>query len=397
VTEEIRFEVARANRLLGTDIDPATASELLARVGVSSREESAGTLRCRVPSHRNDLQVHQDLTEEVARVYGYDRIPATLPLAELHPVAVPASWRLADTTRDALAAAGLMEVVCLPFVPPGDCDALGLADDDPRRRQRSVLNPIKEEEPLLRTTLVPSLLRLAHQNLRRQVDSVELFEISRVFSSGGPYGEEPLAVAALLTEPQEIHLWRRSNPPPFFFRAKGVAERLLIQAGYVASLRRQTESAYFHPGASAAIEVGGKVIGAVGELHPEVASRFAIDVPCALIEVDLSALEASPRRVPQFREVSRQPLARRDLAVLLEASQPASEVLDAIAKAAGSDLITAELFDRYEGKGVPAGKVSLAFRLAFQRPDRALTEKELGKAIDRVVRMLSHRFGGEIR
>jgi phenylalanyl-tRNA synthetase beta chain len=139
------------------------------------------------------------------------------------------------------------------------------------------------------------------------------------------------------------------------------------------------------------------VIGAVGELHPEVASRFAIDVPCALIEVELSALAALPRRIPQFRDVSRQPLARRDLAVVLDASQPAGEVLAAIEKTAGADLVSAELFDRYEGKGVPAGKLSLAFRLAFQRPDRALTEQEIGKAIDRVVRMLSHRFGGELR
>jgi phenylalanyl-tRNA synthetase beta chain len=352
-----------------------------------------------VPSHRNDLHVQQDLTEEIARVYGYDRIPTTVPLAALHPVEEPAIWRLAEAARDSLAAAGLTEVIGLPFVPPGDSDALRLSADDPRRSQRTIVNPIKEEAPRLRTTLVPSLLRLARQNLSRQVDSVAIFEVACVFPSNPGEGApaEPVWAAAVMTQPQEARLWQPETAPPFFFHAKGVAERLLIQAGYMASLQSETRSPYLHPGTAAAIEVAGHVVGTVGEIHPEVASSFELDVPCALIEVDLSALVALPQRESRFREVSRQPLARRDLAVLLDRGQPAAEVLAAVAKTAGADLISAELFDRYEGRGVPEGKVSLAFRLAFQRADRALTEKEVGKAIDRVVRMLAHRFGGELR
>jgi phenylalanyl-tRNA synthetase beta chain len=399
VSEEIRFEVARANRLLGTDVSAEEARRLLSRVGVACEEDAPGVFACRVPSHRNDLHRQEDLTEELARVYGYDRIPTTVPLAELHPVEAPASWVLAERTRDALTGSGLTEVVCLPFVPPGDCDSLRLAADDPRRTQRAIVNPIKEEEPRLRTTLVPSLLRLAHQNLRRQIDFVELFEVSRVFQPihgpGAP--EEPLCVAAVLTQPQEARLWRAKNAAPLFFRAKGVAERLLIQAGYVASLQCETRSPYLHPGASAAIEVEQQVVGAVGELHPEVAASFELDVPGAVIELDLSSLVGLPQRERRYSDVSRQPQARRDVAVLLDREQPAGAVLAAIEKAAGADLVSAELFDRYEGRGIPEGKVSLAFRMVFQRVDRALTEKEVGKAIDRVVRMLSHRFRGELR
>ena len=139
------------------------------------------------------------------------------------------------------------------------------------------------------------------------------------------------------------------------------------------------------------------MVGIVGELHPEVAAHFALDVPCALIEFDLGRLEAQPRRAKAFREVSRQPAARRDLAVLLDDEVVAGDVLAAIEQAAGADLLSVELFDRYAGKGVPEGRVSLAFRLAFQKMDRALTEKEMSKSVDRVVRMLSHRFGGELR
>jgi len=399
VTESIDFDLDRANGLLGTAIDTRTAATLLRRVGLECADRADGRIGCRVPTHRNDLHAQQDVTEELARVYGYDRIPATVPTALLTPVREPAGWRLADTARDALVAAGLTEVICLPFVPHGDGDAMRWAPDDPRRSQRRVVNPIKEEEPQLRSSLVPSLLRLIQQNRSRQVDSVALFEIARCFRPdlGAEAAGEPLQVAAVLSEPQDPALWAAGAAVPIFFRAKGVAERLLIQAGYVPTWERETDAPALHPGAAARVSVGGTVVGSVGELHPQVATHFGIDVPCAVFEMDLDALRALAPDPPQFREVSRQPLARRDIAVLLDRDQPAGAVLDAIRATAGSDLLSLELFDRYEGRGVPEGRVSLAFRLAFQRADRALTEKEIGKAMDRVVRMLTHRFGGELR
>ena len=139
------------------------------------------------------------------------------------------------------------------------------------------------------------------------------------------------------------------------------------------------------------------MIGAVGEIHPEVARHFEIDVPCAAFEVNLSDLAQQPRRDVHYRDVSRFPHIRRDVAVLVDATQPAGEILAALRKAAGKDCVSADLFDRYEGRGVPEGRVSLAFRLIFQRADRTLKDAEIAPAMDRVVRMLSHRFGGELR
>ena len=135
----------------------------------------------------------------------------------------------------------------------------------------------------------------------------------------------------------------------------------------------------------------------VGELHPEVAADFQIDVPCAVIELNLSALELRAPHDPQYQEISPYPRVRRDLAVILDRSQPAGEVEAAIRKTGGRDLVAVELFDRYEGKGVPEGRVSLAFRLVFQRSDRTLTDDEVVRATDRVVKMLDRCFGGELR
>jgi phenylalanyl-tRNA synthetase beta chain len=398
ITEEIRLEAARANRLLGTELSAGEMAALLERVGVACKESDPGVLVGRIPSHRNDLHVHQDLTEEVARVFGYDRIPTTEPVATLRPVTLPPAYERGERAKDALAGAGLIETVSFPFIADADIRALRFAGDDPRSHTVGLLNPIKEEEPRLRTSLVGTLLGLTRQNLARQAERVRIFEVSRVFlpQEGRDLPREPLQAAAVLAGEGSEGLWQ-GPPARLFFQARAVAERLLIQLGYVALFRRGGMPPYLHPGASAAIEVGEQMIGAVGELHPEVAAHFEIDVPCAVVEVDLSACDALAPEPVRFHEVSRFPQVRRDLAVLLDRTLAAGEVLGAIRKAAGKDCLQADLFDRYEGKGVPEGKVSLAFRLVFQREDRTLTDGEVSPAVEKVVRMLAHRFGGELR
>jgi phenylalanyl-tRNA synthetase beta chain len=154
---------------------------------------------------------------------------------------------------------------------------------------------------------------------------------------------------------------------------------------------------FLHPGAAAVIAVGGESVGAVGELHPEVAARFEIGAACALFEIDLTPLLARAPEPRRYREVSRFPQIRRDLAVVVGRAQPAGELLAAIRAEAGADCISAEVFDRYEGPGVAAGRVSLAFRLVFQRIDRTLEEKDVAPVLARVVDMLARRFGGELR
>jgi phenylalanyl-tRNA synthetase beta chain len=400
VTESIALEVSRSNRLLGTAIAPDEAASLLERVGVACRAQGRSALTCRIPSHRNDLHVHQDLTEEIARVYGYENIEPTLPVAELRPVTLPPAWDLAERARDALAAAGLIETMSFPFVSARDLERLGLAEDDPRRLAVRLRNPIQEGEPLLRTLLVPSLLRLAQQNRSRQIEEVRLFEVSRVFRPQGDPSQlprEPLHVAALLTRSPERRLWAPPNPPPIFFEARGIAERLLSALGYVASLRRGGDSPFLHPGASAAIEVGGRAVGSIGEVHPAVLQGFEIDVPCAVIELNLEALQAVKGNEVQYQEVSKEPQIRRDIAVLLDREQSAGEVVEVIRKSGGSDLVSVELFDRYEGRGVPEGRISLGFRLVFQRADRTLVDAEVTQVMDRVVRTLAERFGAELR
>jgi phenylalanyl-tRNA synthetase beta chain len=298
----------------------------------------------------------------------------------------------------------MIECQTLPFLNAEWVDALQLDPDDPRGNAVRLVNPIREEESLLRTTLLPSILRIVQQNRSRQVGRIEVFELGRLFRAGGTPSQwggdlpqESLSLVAAVAEREEKGLWEAPNSAPLFFKLKGIAKKLLNQLGYVAWFPCASLPPYLHPGAAAALEVEGVVIGSVGELHPDVATAFGLDIGCAVMELDLEALEVLPQQEHRFREVSRQPSVRRDLAVVVDIDQPAGEVLEAIRKTGGKDLILVELFDRYAGKGIADGRTSLAFRLVFQRFDRTLKDEEVTKSTDRIVRMLAHRFKGELR
>jgi phenylalanyl-tRNA synthetase beta chain len=395
----IALSAARANRLLGTALAPEEMAELLARVEVEVAPAQEGMLRCTPPPYRPDLRLPADLVEEIARIHGYDRIAAELPAGPQSGITEPAERRLASALRSSLAAAGLTEVMTFPGVPEGDADGLGLDARDPRRRLVRIQNPIQASDATLRASLVPSLLRVARANLARQAERLRLFEVSRVFRASearGALPEERLEAVALVAEAGGPGLWD-ARDLPVFFRAKGVAERVLAELAQPSAFRPGGEEPYLHPGASGELHREGRRVAAVGELHPEAAAHFEIEVPCALVVFDGAALLEAPPELPRYRAVSRHPRVRRDLAVLLDEAVRAGEVLETIRAQGGGALQSVEIFDRYAGAGVPEGKVSLAFRLVFQRMDRTLTDAEVAKATERVVHLLEARFGGELR
>jgi phenylalanyl-tRNA synthetase beta chain len=398
-TREIRLDPARVNRLLGTDIPTGEVVRCLERVEVPAEPLPDGALLCRVPSYRHDLGRAEDLVEEVARVFGYERIPTTIPTGALEPVAPRPERDFREAARDTLVALGLVETMGFPALDVADLDRLRLAAGDPRRRALAIQNPLAEQAGHLWTTLVPALLDVARRNRARQAERVRVFQIAHVFRArgAGELPEETTSLCALVTPAEVPALWDPRPPPPLFFEAKGIAGRLIDDLGVEASLRPSDGEPFLHPGAQSDFVVAGGRVGAVGELHPAVAAAFEIDVPCALLDLDLDALFRAPRQERRYREVSRQPRARRDLSLLFGRDVAAGDALELIRRTAGRDLSSLALFDRYEGRGIPEGKVSLAFRLAFQRPDRTLADEEVNRIVERVVEALRSRLGGELR
>ena len=396
--DPIRLAPARVNRLLGTSLAPGEVQALLARVEVEAEAASDGALVCRPPRYRPDLRIPADLVEEVARIHGYDAIPSTLPGGALAGVSLPPRRETREAVRSALVGAGFTEVMTFPFVGAGDAEALRLAESDPRRRAVRLVNPIQSERPWLRTQLVSSLLRTAHANRARQQDEVRAFEVARVFRAGAPGAlpEEPIEAVALLARGAEKSLWGEPRPP-VFFEVKGAAERLLAELGVRASFRGGEVEPFLHPGASGEFRLGKSRVLALGELHPECAREFELEGPVALLVADVDALDRAGRAASRYREVSRFPAVQRDVAVLLARDVAAGEVAEALREAGGESLQSVRVFDRFAGKGVPEGKVSVAFRLVFQRTDRTLTEPEVSEAMERVLSMLARRFDAELR
>ena len=394
-TDEIELHASHANRLLGTALTPDHVVELLGRVGVAAR--GGELLHCAIPSWRNDLDIPADLVEEVARIHGYDRIEATLPLAEVGAVERPAGYELLGRAREALARVGLVELRLFPAFEAPDLEALRVPQGDPLRDTVRLGNPMPGQGSELSTTLLPNLLHAAARNLARQVERVQVFEAGRVFyARGDELPAEPLRAAALLIPGGRASLWESQAAEPFYL-AKGMAHEVLRALRQPVSFREGSDAPWLHPGACGELRRGDTVLCRVGELHPEVAKAFSIGAPCAVFELDLDACLRAVPVLPGYREPSPYPAVRRDLAVLLDRAQPAGGVLEAIRKTAGQALASAEIFDRYEGKGVPAGKVSIAFRLVFQRGDRTLQDTEVGKTTERIVAMLGQRFGAELR
>jgi phenylalanyl-tRNA synthetase beta chain len=398
LAEPIPLSPARVNRLLGTELEPESVRDLLERIEVHVEPADDQSLRCAPPRYRPDLRIAADLVEEVARIHGYDQLPSTLPETAPAGITLPPRRETREAVRDALVSAGLYEIMTLPFVGEDDADGLRLEAADSRRRRVHVVNPIQAERPWLRTELLSSVLRAARSNRARQVDELRCFEIARVFRAGEPGAlpTEPMEAACVLAPGTAPGLWAKERPP-VFFEAKGLAERLLGELGAAARFRGTTDEPFLHPGASGEYRVGRERVLVLGELHPEVQARFEIEGKIAVVCVDIDALDAAGRKPAKLRELSRFPTVERDLAVLLASDAPAGEVARAIRDAGGPALQHVEIFDRFAGRGVPEGRVSVAFRLVFQRLDRTLQEQEVSQAVEKVMTMLARRYGGELR
>ncbi|MDQ4115924.1 MAG: phenylalanine--tRNA ligase subunit beta [Actinomycetota bacterium] len=424
--EPIALPAGLSATVTGMPIEADTVVASLHRVGcevVRDTNEVGGgaadVLTVTPPTWRHDLTDPNDLVEEVARQVGYERVPSVLPTA-------PAGRGLTTTQRlrrrvgYTLAGAGLVEVLCYPFVGPDDWAALGLADDDPRRRTLRIANPISEQEPELRTTLLPGLLRTLARNVGRGQTDAALFESGVVFRPGerppaapilgvsrrptdqelatleAAVPDQPRHLALLLTGDREPAGWWGAGRPASWADAVGAVRRLAQVLG-VEVTTRSVQRAPWHPGRCGEVRVGETVVGHAGELHPRVCQAYGVPPRTAAAEVDLDLLLASAAAIVTAPVFSTYPVAKEDVALLVDESVPAAEVEAALRAGAGDLLERIRLFDVYTGDQVPAGKKSLAFALRFRAPGRTLTEAETGAARDAAVAAAAQRVGAEQR
>jgi phenylalanyl-tRNA synthetase beta chain len=413
---------AEIRRILGLDVARDESARIMQAIGAQVFDADDG-LEVRVPALRRDDLVREiDLVEEVARLHGLEDVPATLPSRTGVAGRLTTAQRLRRRAEDALADRDVFEVLGWSFTAPDLPDRLRLPASDPRRRSVALENPMSEDQSVLRTTLLGSLLDVARHNDARGATTVRLFESGavygvddRAFEAGATVdgtgttsyrpGIEGIGVVpaterhhlgVLLRGPARPVTWRDARPPAAdFFAAKGVL------AGVLDALRvdwavEQAAEPFLHPGRAARVLVGGRAVGWLGEIHPLVARGWDLD-GLAGFEVDLDLVMAGADTAPGFRDVTTFPAVREDLAVVAPDDVPAERVLEVVRAAGAPELTSAEVFDVYRGEQVGEGRVSLALRLTFQAPDRTLTDEEVGGRRAAIVAALNDELGAAIR
>jgi phenylalanyl-tRNA synthetase beta chain len=410
----VRLRDSRVSGLLGQAVPRQRSGEILEALGFAVSEAEDG-LVARVPHfRRHDVTREADLVEEVARIDGLERLPATLPSRRGAVGVLTSAQRLLRRAEDTLTGLGLDEIVGWSFTGRDVNEALGLPEGI------ALENPMTEEQSVMRTTLLGSLLEAARHNVRRGAENLWFFEAGDVYlpahEDQEPYGDwappvgspgwialreqripdERSHLGVLLTGAVRPAGWDQPRPPKVdVFAAKGVLEAVLGALRVQWSVQPATRP-FLHPGRAADILVDGRVAGWLGELHPTVAARWDLD-GAAGFELDMPVVLRAADEVPIHRDLTSFPSVRQDIAVAVADDVPAAEVLDVVRGAAGNLLEHAEVFDVYRGAQVGEGRMSLALRLEFRAPDRTLTDEEVAERREAIVTALREKLGGELR
>jgi phenylalanyl-tRNA synthetase beta chain len=393
----IRLREQKVADILGRPIERARQAEVLRALEFGVEEAPDGLDVSVPPFRRIDVYREADVVEEVARIDGLEKLPATLPKRRGTAGRLTTAQRLRRRAVDALVGRGMHEIVSWTLTDAGLPDRLRLDADDPRRRFVAPENPMSEDQAVLRTTLAGSLLDAARHNAARGMPDLALFECGTVFlDSGEQLAKEHRALGAILTGHLHPQTWGTSEPPRAgFFAAKALVGAALDAVRVNWWVEPATEP-FLHPGRAAAVLVGRERIGWLGELHPAVAAEWELG-RVAAFELDLDkAIAAVPGPV-HYEDYTSFPEVRQDLAVVVPDSVPAGEVVRIVRTAGGPLLASAEVFDVYRGEQVGEGNVSLALRLAFRSPERTLTDDEVAQLRGKIESALAEQVGGRIR
>ena len=413
-----------AERIVGIPYTDAQVTGSLEAIGCTLAHGAEGELTVTPPSWRPDLEIREDLVEEIARLVGYAQIPSELPTAP-GGRGLTVAQRARRAARRALAEVGLIEVNSAPFVAPAIHDRLRYAEADARREAVRILNPLSEDEPLLRTELLQTLLPVARRNLGRGEEQIAIFQRGSVFRARSGQGSAPVPAAAQRPSEQELEQilaalpaqtsalaaviggasgpdsWQGEPAPWGWADALDLARRAAAAVGAELEVR-QTEHAPFHPGRAAELRVrtdsgDGLAVGAAGELHPAVIKEFGLPARTAAFELDLEAVIAAAPAVVRAEPVPTYPPAKEDFAFVVDESVPASAVEAAIVVGAGDLAERVHLFDVFTGEQIGEGKKSLAFAIRLRSTEGTLTAEQIGETRQRIIAAVESAVGGELR
>lgn len=394
----ISFSSDEVKRVLGIALPHASVRRILASLGFTVAG-SARRIVVSVPTFRPDVTRPIDVIEELARVHGYDRIPATMPRIRVRKLTRPKTHAQIDLARRALADAGYAEALLSAF---DSVDALNLFHEEEEAPAALIVNPMSNEERAMRTHLIPGLLNAVRINMSRQHKDLKLFALQRVYRQpvGSVRSAEPLRLAGVAVGRRNNLTWRGHDERVDFYDVKGVVEALVANALLSDQLvfQRGGEYGFLVPGRYATVLCANNRVGWVGQLHPETTRRWGIEDEVFAFEIDFESLAARARQVkPRFAELSRYPFVERDLSIIVDATVPHVEIEKTILDSHTKLIADVRLFDVYRGRGIPDDKKSMAYSIRYASDERTLVDDEVNRAHECVVEAVREKLGAQLR
>ena len=398
----IALRPARACAIAGAEISTDFMRARLARLGCTVADGEDGVLAVTVPTNRPDLEREIDLIEEIVRLWGMDRVPATIPAAKNHIGGLTHDQRLVREIGQIMRACGLNETLSYAFAAPGDLDRCGMTDEG-RGVPVKIMRPLVAEQSEMRRTLLPGLLTSVAYNEAHGQENVHLYEIGTLFHGreNASLPKERQSIAGVLSGAWGDITWNQKYRPLRFFDGKGIVEELLAQLRVEKVRFRPAEGAgyaFLQPGRGAEVLAGGTVLGWVGEIHPEVRERYDIALPVVAFELSLDALMRAARDQGAYAGFSTYPAVDVDLAIVVDESVTYETLVQRLTSAGGKLLRDVRLFDVYRDDArVGAGKKSMAFALTYRADDHTLTSDEVERVHGKLVEKVCRAVGGEVR
>jgi phenylalanyl-tRNA synthetase beta chain len=396
--DSVEVGYGKVNTLLGTAMANAEMLGTLERVGIRTQDRGR-TFLAFPPPYRRDVREYYDIVEEVARIYGFENIPARTPRTALSDGVL--NWKEIDVgrIRESVRKTGFTEVINYSFMNGTDLDLLSVPAGDARRRHVGVMNPLRQEDSLMRTTLLPSLLNNFLYNLSRGIRDIRLFEVAKVFiDEGGQLPKEELMLGGIFFRENLPSLWREDAPS--FFIAKGTIDSLLEEMKIKQYSCVPSVEVFLHKGKSADIVLDGAGLGFIGELAPAVVEKLALKInkpEIVMFELNLDRLLSFVPGKLTYAQIPRYPAVERDIAIILDEGIASAEVMRRLTGYVSGFIESVELFDQYKGKNIPQGKKSLAFRITYRASERTLTDSEVEEVHGGLVGYILKETGGELR
>lgn len=390
----ISISLEKINRIIGTNISMAEVEDIFRRLRFETVTDN-DVITVTVPTRRGDITIEEDLIEEVARLYGYDRVPTTLPVSSSTPGYLTDYQRKRRAVRRFLQGAGLFQAITYSLTSPAKAGKLALETREPVK----LAMPMSEDRSTLRMSLLPQLLEVVKYNLARQNDSVALYEAGTVFLSKGAnvQPEEREHLAGAITGVVQENLWQGEKKTADFFVLKGILQGMFALLGLEDRVEyRQAVIEGMHPGRTAEIYLSGERIGFIGQVHPAVQKEYDIK-ETYVFELLLEAVLRADTTPLQYTAIPRYPSITRDIALVVDKEIVAGELEKIITEAGGSLLKEVRIFDLYEGEKLENGKKSIAFSLKYYDPERTLTDEEVTKVHEQVLEKVKEKTGAVLR